>query len=373
MFPNSITFGQSAQRGYQGPGEQMASNNAPSGKSELHSKRQMAQYAPHIASRVGDLRGKEVLIVGDVGVDEYVFGQVRRISPEAPVPVVEVEREEARLGLSGNVAQNVSSLGGIPRLVGVAGKDSGCDQLKKLLQAASVSPEHLVIDTSRPTTRKLRVMVENHHIVRVDYEQRHFLERAIEDKVISDVNGMMKSACAVIIQDYAKGVVSERLVQEVVKSARAHGKKVLVDPHRTTPLSTYRGVDLMTPNYDESVALTGVVDDEHRREARIIDRIMSKLMETTGSKNMIVTLGKEGMCLVENGATVDLPTNAKQVSDVTGAGDTVIAALALAWGSGFSLEQSCALANFAAGVVVGKVGCVPCSVDELLQAVAECQ
>ncbi|MES2855416.1 MAG: PfkB family carbohydrate kinase, partial [Bdellovibrionota bacterium] len=272
-----------------------------------------------------------------------------------------------------NVAQNVSSLGGIPRLVGVAGKDSGCDQLKKLLNAAKVSPEHLVIDPTRPTTRKLRVMVENHHIVRVDYEQRHFLERSVEDRVIRDVESMMKSAATVIIQDYAKGVVSERLVSEVVKIAHAHGKKVLVDPHRTTPLATYRGVDLMTPNYDESVALTGVVDDEHRRQEDVIDRIGAKLMETTGSTKMIVTLGKNGMCLFEDGKTIDLPTNAKQVSDVTGAGDTVIGALALAWGAGFSLEESCALANFAAGVVVGKVGCVPCSVEELLAAVAECQ
>ncbi|HVK61480.1 MAG TPA: D-glycero-beta-D-manno-heptose-7-phosphate kinase [Bdellovibrionales bacterium] len=342
-------------------------------KNGSHSQRQMSEYTAHIAKRVGDLKGKEVLIVGDVGVDEYVFGQVRRISPEAPVPVLEVDNEEARLGLAANVAQNVSSLGGVPRLVGVAGQDSGCEQLRKLLAAARVSPEHLVIDSSRPTTRKLRVMVENHHIVRVDYEKRHFLSREVEDRVIKDVQALMKNAAAVIVQDYAKGVISERLVTEVVKAAHAAGKKVLVDPHRTTPLATYRGVDLMTPNYDESVALTGVLDDEHRKEAGIIDRIGSKLMEVVGAQNMVVTLGKEGMRLFEGGNTVELPTNAKQVSDVTGAGDTVIAALALAWGSGFTLEQSCALANFAAGVVVGKVGCVPCTVDELLAAISECQ
>jgi rfaE bifunctional protein kinase chain/domain len=328
----------------------------------------MADYAPHILRNIGQLKGREVLIIGDIGLDEYVLGQVRRISPEAPVPVVEVDTEEARLGLAANVAQNIASLGGVPRLVAVVGRDATADQLSGLLRSAGVSPEHLVVDGSRPTTRKLRVMVQNHHIVRVDYERRQFLAEAVERQVIDQVRTLVPQVAAVIIQDYAKGVVSESLVREIVSLCRKHGKRVLVDPHRTTPAVTYHGVDLMTPNFDESVALAGLPEDELRKDPTHLDRVGEKLMELVGSEQMVVTLGKSGIRIFEKGTATDFPTNAKQVFDVTGAGDTVIAALALAWGSGFSLVQSCALANFAAGVVVGKVGCVPCSTEELLEA-----
>jgi rfaE bifunctional protein kinase chain/domain len=333
------------------------------------SKRQMAEYAPHIIKHVNDLRGREVLIIGDIGLDEYVLGQVRRISPEAPVPVVEVDSQETRLGLAANVAQNIASLGGVPRLIAVVGRDAAADQLRNLLKQSGVSPEHLVVDSLRPTTRKLRVMVQNHHIVRVDYEHKQFVSSEVEDAILAQVKSLVSKVCAVIIQDYAKGVISERLVSEIVKLAKAHGKKVLADPNRTTPLATYRGVDVMTPNYDEAAALTGIPDDDLRKDVEVVDRRGNKLMEVVGAKQMVVTLGKDGMRIFENGAIVEFPTNAKQVFDVTGAGDTVIAALALSWGSGFTLEQSCALANFAAGVVVGKIGCVPCSVEELKAAV----
>ncbi len=333
-------------------------------------QRQLQQYAPYILKHIGDLRGREVLIVGDIGLDEYVLGQVRRISPEAPVPVVEVDNEEARLGLAANVAQNIASLGGVPRLLAVVGRDSTADQLRGLLSKSGVSPDHLVTDQSRPTTRKLRVMVQNHHIVRVDYEHRQFVASEVEKEILNRAKTLIPQVCAVIIQDYAKGVISEGLVREIVKLAKAAGKKILADPHRTTPLETYRGVDLMTPNFDESVALTRLPIDDLRKDPDLLEKIGDRLMEVVGSKQMVVTLGKDGMRIFEDGNSVAFPTNAKQVFDVTGAGDTVIAALALAWGSGFNLDQSCALANFAAGVVVGKVGCVPCSVGELIEAVS---
>lgn len=332
-------------------------------------KRQMNQYASHILQHIQDLKGREVLVVGDVGLDEYVLGHVRRISPEAPVPVVEVESEERRLGLSANVAQNIASLGGVPRLVGVVGRDGAADQLRGLLIKAGAPADHLVVDDTRPTTRKLRVLVQNHHIVRVDYEQRQFLGAEIEGRILAQVKALLPQVTAVVIQDYAKGVVSERLVREIVAMAKAQGKRVLADPNRTTPLEVYRGVDLMTPNYDEAVSLSGIPDDDLRKDLDAVDRRGKKLMQVIGSEQMVITLGKDGMRIFEGGQAVEFPTNAKQVFDVTGAGDTVIAALALAWGAGFSLEQSCALANFAAGVVVGKIGCVPCSVQELIDAV----
>lgn len=334
-------------------------------------RREMPEYAPHILHHLEDLKGREVIIVGDVGLDEYVMGQVHRISPEAPVPVVDVEKEEVRLGLSANVAQNVASLGGVPRLISIVGNDAAANQLRDLLTKSGVSPEYLVVDTHRPTTRKLRVMVQHHHIVRVDYEQRQFLSEDVENAVLQKLRLTLPSAAAVVIQDYAKGVISERLVQEIVKESKAAGKKVLVDPYRSTPLKTYRGVDLIKPNYAEAVQLSGIIEDDLRKDALLLDRIGAKIMKEVGCSNLVVTLGKEGVRIFENDKVVELPTNAKQVFDVTGAGDTVIAALALAWGSGFTLEQSCALANFAAGVVVAKVGCVPCTIEELLEAVNE--
>jgi rfaE bifunctional protein kinase chain/domain len=333
--------------------------------------KRMADFAPYILQHHGDLRGREVLIIGDVGLDQYVLGPVRRISPEAPVPIVEVESEESRLGLAANVAQNVASLGGKARLIAVVGKDGAADQLRALLSAAGVSPEHLIVDGDRPTTRKLRVMVQNHHIVRVDYEHRKFLSRSVEDAVLAEARKLMKGVCAVIIQDYAKGVISDRLVTEVTTLARAAGVKILADPNPKTPLTTYKGVQIMTPNFDEAVALSGIGNDDLRKDPAFLDKIGARLMEVVGAEEMVITLGKSGMRLFEKGAITDLPTNAKQVFDVTGAGDTVIAALALAWGGGFSLQQSCALANFAAGVVVGKVGCVPCAIPELLEAVQD--
>lgn len=325
----------------------------------------VAQYAPHIMKHIGDLAGRKVLIIGDIGVDEYVLGQVRRISPEAPVPIVEVEKEETRLGLSGNVAQNVTSLGGIPLLLAVVGKDACADQLRGMLKTANVGVEHLVVDESRPTTRKLRVMVQNHHIVRVDYEQRRLISEKVENEILKRVSDLLPQVGNVIIQDYAKGVITERLVREVVRLAHAQGKQVLVDPNSKTPVSIYQGADVMTPNFDESVALSGIKIDELRARTDSLDQIGRKLMSDVRAQQMVITRGKEGMRLFEGGKVTDMPTYARQVFDVTGAGDTVIAAIALAWGPQFTLEQACAFGNFAAGVVVGKVGCVPCYVDEL--------
>lgn len=330
----------------------------------------MKDFTKTLTAGLSRLDGREVVIVGDVGVDEYTLGQVRRISPEAPVPVVEVENEEARLGLAANVAQNISGLGGTPRLISVVGNDVGAEQLRQLLRSAEVPVDHLVVDPSRPTTRKLRVMVQNHHIVRVDYEKKKFLAPPVESEVAKQVKLALESpkVVALIVQDYAKGVISESLVKTCVALAKAKGIKVLADPYRSTPLATYEGVELMTPNHDESIALSGVGADELRASNDTLNEIGRVLMEGVGSQTMVITRGKDGMRVFENGKVVDLPTNAKQVFDVTGAGDTVIAAIALAWGAGFSLVEACALSNFAAGVVVGKIGCVPCRREELVAA-----
>ncbi len=315
---------------------------------------------------ISQMQGKSVLIIGDVGVDEYVLGGVKRISPEAPVPVLEVDQEEARLGLSANVAQNVASLGGTPLLLSVVGQDSGADTLANLLRDNSVSPDHLVVDKSRPTTRKMRVMAQHHHLVRVDFEHRKFIEESIQDELLKKYESLLAQADIVVLQDYAKGVVTERVARGVIEKAHAQNKMVLVDPHRSSPLSLYEGADLMTPNHDESLVLAGWVLDDLREDPDYVDKVAGKILEQIKGQNVVITLGSKGMKLFEGKNTHHLPTFARQVFDVTGAGDTVIASLALAWASGLSLQDSCIMSNLAAGVVVGKVGCVPCPADELV-------
>lgn len=324
-----------------------------------------------ILSGLGKLKGRQVLIVGDLGLDQYVLGEVRRISPEAPVPVLEVKTEDRRLGLATNVAQNVASLGGIPLLVGVVGADPAADELKTLLREANVPTEHLIEDEGRPTTRKLRVMADHHHLVRVDYEHRRFLATEVEDRLLEKVSSLLEQADVVVLEDYAKGVISERCVQEIIKMSGRAGKPVMVDPNRQTPATYYRGADLMTPNRDEAYDLSGLDFDDLRDRPDSLLEVGQALVGSLGLKHLVITQGKMGMSLFEGDKVVQLPTYARQVFDVTGAGDTVIAALALAWVSGFSLGEACILANFAAGVVVGKVGCVPCTQEELVTYINE--
>lgn len=318
-----------------------------------------------LLNKLDSMNSQRLLIVGDIGLDQYVIGDVKRISPEAPVPVLEVASEDQRLGLAANVAQNVASLGGQPVLLAVVGEDPAADQLRSQLREARVDADHLLVDNSRPTTRKLRVMAEHHHIVRVDYEHRKFLSPEVHQRLMRAFDALVPQVAGVIIEDYAKGVLGEEILQHMIKKAKAEGKRVLVDPHRTTPLHYYRGADLMTPNRDEAFALSRLDIDDLREHADSYVEVGQELLKRIGSEQMIITRGKEGMSLFSEGKVMNFPTFARQVFDVAGAGDTVIAALALAWISGLSLKEACVLANYAAGVVVGKVGCVPCTKAEL--------
>ncbi len=310
-------------------------------------------------------KGKKVLIVGDVGLDEYLMGEVRRISPEAPVPILEVEKEDSRLGLAANVAQNVQSLGGIPLLVAVIGQDSGAEALRNLFHKHQVSAEYLVVDPTRPTTRKTRVMAKHHHLVRVDFETRKFISDETESKMLRQIQDSLNQADIVIIEDYAKGAITQSLIKKTIALAKEKNKQVLVDPHRTNSANFYEGVDLIKPNFEEAVALSGLNYDEMRDHPNKVIEVGQAVQKITGAKQVVLTRGKDGMTIFSGKKLTQVPTFARQVFDVTGAGDTVIAALALGMVSGLSLEQACMLANFAAGVVVGQVGCVPCTTQEL--------
>jgi len=321
---------------------------------------------------VDRLSGKKVLIVGDVGLDQYVIGSVKRISPEAPVPIVEVDKEDAKLGLSSNVAANISSLGSKAVLVGVVGRDDGAEQLKRLLKEAGCTTDYLVEDSSRPTTRKLRVLAAHHHVVRVDYERKKFLSSEVEDRLLNTVRKVLPQVDAVIIEDYAKGVLSERVAQETIRMAHDAGKIVTCDPNRSSPASIYRGVDYITPNADEALALANFLDDGLRPVSDTFAEIGEVLMKRINGKAVIVTRGKDGMSVFTAGQDpLHVPTFARSVFDVTGAGDTVIATLTIALATGIPLPESCMVANFAAGIVVGKPGCVTTTQDEIKQYIEE--
>lgn len=324
-----------------------------------------AEQRQDLIQTLKSFNNKKVLIIGDVGLDEYVMGDVRRISPEAPVPVVEVTEEDKRLGLAANVAQNVASLGGIPLMVGVAGRDAGASVLQEICHKAKVSWDYMVYSDRRPTTRKMRIMTGPHHIVRVDYEMRKYLSEETEAKVIHRIREVIDEADAVILQDYGKGVISHNLVKQTVAICKQHHKKLLVDPTRSNSGEFYRGVDMIKPNYDEAVAISGLKFEELRENPNKILEVGHALQKKTGAKDVVLTRGKEGMTIFSGEKVDEVPTFARKVFDVTGAGDTVIAALSLGVAAQLPLVKSCTIANFAAGVVVGKIGCVPCEIPEL--------
>ena len=301
-----------------------------------------------------------------MGVDEYILGAVKRISPEAPVPVLEVEEEDKRLGLAANVAQNVVSLSGNVSLISVIGADTGAEILKDLLLKSKVSAEHLIVDEKRPTTRKTRVMTGHHHLVRVDHEVRRNLPQETEDKILKRVQDILPTVDVVVLEDYAKGIFSVALVEKIVALAKKSGKYLMVDPHQTKFAEFYKGVDLIKPNYNEALALTKIHEEDIENFNERVYTVGRALQKMTGARDVVLTQGKEGMSIFTSSAeVVQVPTFAKKVFDVTGAGDTVIAALALGVASGLPLAQACVLANYAAGIVVGKIGCVPCDLSEL--------
>ena len=322
-----------------------------------------------LVEKISLFKNKKILVIGDVGVDEYVMGSVKRISPEAPVPVLEVEKEDQRLGLAANVAQNVVSLGGSVYLLSVIGADAGSEILKSLLKKSQVSSEGLILDSTRPTTRKMRVMSGQHHLVRVDHEIRKGLSQKSELALIEKLEKIIHDMDVVVLEDYAKGIFSQNLVQKIVSISKSAKKFLMVDPHQTKFAEFYKGVDLIKPNYNEALALTQILEDDINDPTEGVLQVGRALQKITGAGQVVLTQGANGMTIFSQSEVTQVPTFAKKVFDVTGAGDTVIAAIALGVASGLPLTESCMIANFAAGVVVAKVGCVPCETADLISSI----
>jgi len=307
------------------------------------------------------LAGRIVLIVGDLMLDHFVFGRVERISPEAPVPVVRFDREEHRLGGAANVAHNVAALGGRVEIIGVVGHDPEADRLRGDLARLSIGARGIVADPERCTTRKLRVVTtRNQQVARIDYEEDREVGGAVEEAMIANVEALAASADAILISDYLKGAVSRAVASAAIAAARRRSIPVLVDP-KVPHIDYYRGATVITPNHHEAEAVT------YMRIRTSDDAVTaaSSFRERAACESVLITRGEHGMTLLGPDGHADLPAEAREVADVTGAGDTVIATMTLALAAGSSLVEAARLANRAAGIVVGKFGPATVTIDEL--------
>ena len=314
---------------------------------------------------LADFPGRCVLVVGDVMLDEYICGEVRRISPEAPVPVVELYRRVYVPGGAANTAANVISLGGRAWLGGVVGRDPSAEVLRQVLRERGIDDGGLVVDPTRPTTIKTRIVARNQQIVRVDVEKHLPLPPELENALLVWAATRLREVHVCILSDYAKGVVSARLAERFIQMAREASKPVVVDP-KGADYTKYRGATVVTPNVHEvEVALKCEIhDDSELLEAGLR---LSAILEGSA---LLITRGPEGMSLFLDGAeVVHIPAVARSAFDTTGAGDTVVATLALALAAGATLQQAARLANYAAGIVVGKFGTATVTLEELLEGV----
>ncbi len=308
-----------------------------------------------------------IAVIGDVMLDRYIWGTVSRISPEAPVPVVDVIRESNHPGGASNVALNIKSLGGVPVLFGVVGDDVRAEQLKKIFVDSTISTDFLITDRDRPTTVKTRVIAGSQHVVRIDNEQRRTISEDVEENLLDKLETHAGSIQVLILQDYNKGVISERLLKKVMTLARSRSIPVCVDPKYHNFFS-FEGVTVFKPNRKETEDALGIkmANEEHFHSAA------KELLTRLHCENVLLTLGELGMLLLQSdGAVTRVPTKARKVADVSGAGDTVIATLASALSCGASVAEAAMLANIAGGLVCEEVGIVPIDRDALFEAAME--
>ena len=311
------------------------------------------------------LNRKRIAVVGDLMLDRYIWGSVNRISPEAPVPVVDMETEQARLGGAANVAKNIKSLGGEPILIGVIGDDNSGKQLFEIVQGSKFPVEGIVVDNSRPTTVKTRVIANNQHVVRIDREQKADISPEIQERLLEIVRKFIGSIDGIIIEDYNKGVVVKNLISQIITLALKHNKIITVDP-KFNNFFEYKNVTVVKPNRKETEEVLGT----RLKSDKDIINAGKSLLQKLGAKNILLTLGERGMSLFEsNGKNSSMPTKALNVADVSGAGDTVISTLTMALAAGADILEASYLANYAGGIVCEEVGIVPIELDKLFNTV----
>ena len=306
-----------------------------------------------------------VLVLGDVGLDKYTYGDVKRISPEAPVPVLEVSKEWNKLGLAANVSDNLKSLTVNSTLCGVVGDDSRATLLESMLEESGLKTWGIVRDASRMTTYKERVTTATQQICRVDYESRHTLDAAVLKRFVARCEEFAGGHSGVILEDYGKGLFSQELLAQAISIFTQAGKLVAVDPSRSTPPIWYKGAHLLKPNLVESQIMAEALGYSKEKNVETLAKLLVDKLEL---EKVIITLGPQGMAMIDtkkDGKLHLIPTVANEVYDVSGAGDTAISAISAALLVGGTLEEAAWIGNCAAGVVVSKRGTALCTLEEL--------
>jgi D-glycero-beta-D-manno-heptose-7-phosphate kinase len=308
---------------------------------------------------ISQFKNKKIMVIGDVMIDKYIWGKVERISPEAPVQIVQVLKETQVPGGAANVANNIAALGASVFLVGIVGRDNAKAGLLYELKKRNISSA--LIEDERPTIQKVRVMGQNQQLLRIDYETKDGVSKNIEKKIIEVIRKNLKNYEAVIVSDYAKGMISKYLMDSLIKMCRECKKKIIVDPKTKDP-QIYRGVDYITPNSKEAKLLSSIDVQTEQDFLKMGNYLVGETMA-----NILITRGEKGMAMFEkdHNRVIFMPTKAKQVIDVTGAGDTVIAAFTLSVCSGANSKEAMIIANHAAGIGIGKVGTATVSLKEL--------
>ena len=319
-----------------------------------------------LANIIKKFRNKKIIVIGDIMLDHFIRGNVSRISPEAPVPVVLVKEEHFLAGGAGNVAVNITGLEAKSILVSVIGEDIFGSTLKKFLSDTKVNTEHVVQDKTRPTTKKTRIIAEHQQVVRFDRESKTRIDQVLSKKCMAHFKKVAKEADGVILSDYGKGMLSNESIKEIIRICNKHKLPVCVDP-KTENFRKYKNITCITPNNKEAWEGMSMIPKEGEEE---INELGEKILKTLKAKSILITRGPAGMSLFEKGKKpARIKATAKEVFDVTGAGDSVISVLTLALASGASIKDAAKISNFAGGIVVGKLGTATVSQEELLEAI----
>ena len=314
---------------------------------------------------IEQFKNKKILVLGDVMLDKYIWGNVSRISPEAPVQVVEVAKESYAPGGAANVANNIAALNAKSFMVGVVGKDRTKEQLVSDLKKRNVDVSGLIEDENKRTVRKVRVFGRSQQLLRFDYEKKGYVDANTEKKIFHFIEKNMGNVDAVIISDYAKGTITKNLMEKLIPLCKEKNKIIVVDP-KPKHKDFYKNATLITPNHKEANEMANIAEEAEDAD---IEMTGKKLLEEMNS-TILITRGEKGMSLFEkDGKITNIPTFAKEVYDIVGAGDTSVATVALALASGANFEEAAIIANHAAGITVGKVGTSTVSIEELKESV----
>ena len=311
------------------------------------------------------IKGLKIAVIGDMMLDCYYWGEVKRISPEAPVPVIEVDDEFYRFGGAANVVNNILTLDGIPVPVGVTGYDNHGSIFNSLIKEANIATEGIIIDDQRPTTAKTRVIAVKQHIVRIDQESKDYVNSKTEKKILNFITSNFSELDGIILQDYNKGVLTPKIIKEVLSLAKEKNIIITVDP-KFNNFFNYKNVTVFKPNRKETEEAFGI----RIKSEEDLENAGNRLLEKLNAKYVLLTLGEQGMAIFEkNKDIIKIPTKARKVADVSGAGDTVISTLTMMLAAKANIYEAAYLANYAGGLVCEEVGIVPIYADKLFEEV----